>query len=219
MNLTLTLIGLRGLALLSLLSGKTKLSDTLYLTADLVAAGKATDEQLQLVADKLASRRLEENDWVDVYERINQSRDVLHAPTPPAGQAGRARVALLVLLALAGGLALPALSAEPAVRQAQLSWTAPTQYVDGTTIAAAEAATLRYNVYRGARGTLPAAKVKVASNVSTLAYLDAGRPPGEDCYQVTALFDGQPATEGGPSAEGCKSYPRPAAGAPTLTVQ
>lgn len=132
-------------------------------------------------------------------------------------QGGRSRLGFLVGLLAVAGLAL---AAEPAVRQATLSWTPPTQYVDGSEIATADMGLLRYHVYRGARGTAPAQKTRIATNLATLQHVDTGRPIGvEECYQVTALFVGQPSTEGGPSAEGCKSHPRPAAGAPTLTVQ
>lgn len=216
MNVVYSLIALRGLALLALLTGKSNLSGTLYDIADLTEAGRATDEHLTLISEKLKARSLVEADWQQVHDRIATDRALLHAP---AAQAGRARLPMLLALLLVGAAGI-ALAASPAVRQATLSWTVPTLYSDGTAIGAEDLPTLRYNVYRGAKGTSPAAKTRIAESLDGLLYVDTVRPPGvEECYQVTALFNGQPLTEGGPSAEGCKSHPRPAAGTPTLTVE
>lgn len=201
MNGVLAVIALRGLALATLLAGKAKLADTLYATADLVDAGRATDEHLRLVAEKLKARELEESDWEDVYARIEASRAQLHA-----SEGGFAKPLLLALVAVLGlGVAM---AAAP-VRQATLSWSAVTQDVEGNAING-----VTYNVYRGARA---AAKAQVATGITGLSFVDTGRPAGvEDCYYVTAVKGGESA----PSAEGCKSYPALAPASPTgLTVQ
>ena len=119
----------------------------------------------------------------------------------------RLRICAAAVAVIAG----VAFAASPSPRQAALSWTAPTQDVEGNAISG-----LTYNVYRGAKGTTLAQKTRIVTGTSVLSYVDSGRPAGvEECYNVTA-FNG---LESGPSAEGCKSYPGLAPAAPTLTVQ
>lgn len=212
MNTVISIVTLRALGLLALVGGQGRASASFYAMADLLEAGKLTDDQLVLVAEKLKLRSIEDADWTDVHERIARDRDILHAPPK---QDGRARVGLLGALAVVAGLLLaaPAIAAEPAPRQATLSWLAPTTYSDGSSISFADRQLLRFNVYRGAAGSQLSAKVKIAEGVSGLQYVDGNRPLGvTDCYQVTAFFVGEPETEGAPSSEGCKSYPRPKAG-------
>jgi len=71
-SVTLAIIGLRAAALSLAIAGDTKSSDRLYLLADLVESGRATDAHMQLVADKLKSRELTEADWDDVMVRIEE---------------------------------------------------------------------------------------------------------------------------------------------------
>src|SRR5690606_2599770 len=101
--------------------------------------------------------------------------------------------------------------AAEAVRQATLTWTKPTEYVDGTAIPSGTPAT--YNVYQGAKGSTN--KLRVAEGVSQLSRVVSALPPGETCFNVTAVVNGQ---ESAYSVEGCKSFPFPAPTAPTLVV-
>lgn len=69
-NALLAMIGLRAAALGLTLSGQGRAADSLYLLADAIAAGRATDEHLRAVAEKLAQRELTDEDWDDVTARI-----------------------------------------------------------------------------------------------------------------------------------------------------
>jgi hypothetical protein len=105
-----------------------------------------------------------------------------------------------ILVALAA-LVLPAFAATPQpYNTAVLSWTAPTQNVDGTSIQGP----ITYKVYQGPRG---GNKTNVASNLSVLTYTVNGLPLGETCFDVTANTSGGESTP----VEGCKSVvaPRP----------
>lgn len=70
-GLTLAIVGLRAAALALLVAGDTRSSERLYTLADLVEAGKATDDHMALVAEKLKQRELTDADWDDVMSRIN----------------------------------------------------------------------------------------------------------------------------------------------------
>lgn len=76
----LTVIGLRSAALALLLAGDRRSSDALYSVADAVEAGRATDEHMRLVAEKLKARDLTQEDWDDVLKRIEDDAARLHAP-------------------------------------------------------------------------------------------------------------------------------------------
>lgn len=77
--ITLILIGLRAAALgLSLSGGNTKRGEQLYQLADLVEAGKLTDEHMRKVADMLKDRNATDADFDDVLARISAHRDELH---------------------------------------------------------------------------------------------------------------------------------------------
>jgi hypothetical protein len=76
----MAIVGLRaaGLALL-LSSGENnsekarkaqKINQSLYLLADLLEAGKATDEHMAAIAEKLKNREITKEDWDDVFARI-----------------------------------------------------------------------------------------------------------------------------------------------------
>lgn len=69
---TMVLIGLRSSALALLLSGRTKEADRLYALADVIEAGRASDEHMKLVAQKLKDRAGLTDDtwWTDVMSRI-----------------------------------------------------------------------------------------------------------------------------------------------------
>ena len=76
----LAVVGLRAAGLAVLLAGDEnkpeknqkiqKASQSLYLVADLLEAGKATDEHMAAVAQKLKSREILNEDWDDVFARI-----------------------------------------------------------------------------------------------------------------------------------------------------
>lgn len=70
---TLVLIALRAAALgLSLAPGRDKTANNLYVLADVIEAGKATDEHMREVAEKLKSRDITDEDWDDVMQRIEE---------------------------------------------------------------------------------------------------------------------------------------------------
>jgi len=77
-SLTLAIIGLRAAALSLLLAGDEKSSQRLHTLADLVEAGKATDEHMAAVAEKLRARSLTDADWDELFQRIDADRDRLH---------------------------------------------------------------------------------------------------------------------------------------------
>jgi len=78
---TLILIALRAAALsLSLVPGRTRTADNLYLLADVIEAGKATDEHMREVAEKLKARDINDDDWADVMARIEQHSARLQSP-------------------------------------------------------------------------------------------------------------------------------------------
>lgn len=76
--LILALIAIRSTALTLTLTGDTKGSNTLYLIADAIEAGRATDEHMRLVAEKLKERDLTKIDWDDVLLRIEVDHARLH---------------------------------------------------------------------------------------------------------------------------------------------
>lgn len=78
--LLIALVTIRGAALALLVAGDTKTSNALYLVADAIEAGKATDDHMRLVADKLKERDLTQVDWDDVLQRIEADHARLHAP-------------------------------------------------------------------------------------------------------------------------------------------
>lgn len=80
MNLTtLILIALRASALSVALAGRAKTADHLYLLADVIEAGKATDDHMREVAEKLKSREINDDDWIDVLARIEQHSSTLQS--------------------------------------------------------------------------------------------------------------------------------------------
>lgn len=106
---------------------------------------------------------------------------------------------LLPLLLL---VPLVALAASAAV-----TWTAPTGYTDGTTIAAADKIT--YNLYAGAKG----AEVLLQSGLTAPPANIPAQPGVEVCGEVTAVVNG---VESDRSNEGCTTKPFPKPNAPTL---
>jgi hypothetical protein len=82
---TLILIALRAAALgLSLVPGRTKTADNLYLLADVIEAGKLTDDHMREVAEKLKAREINDDDWADVMARIEEHSARLQASGPAA---------------------------------------------------------------------------------------------------------------------------------------
>lgn len=78
--LLLALVTIRGAALALTVAGDTKTSNALYLVADAIEAGKATDDHMRAVADKLKERDLSQVDWDDVLQRIEADHARLHSP-------------------------------------------------------------------------------------------------------------------------------------------
>lgn len=69
-TLTLSVVAIRSSALALAIAGQTRAADHLFTLADLIEAGKATDEHMGLIADKLRSREISDEDWQDVLARI-----------------------------------------------------------------------------------------------------------------------------------------------------
>lgn len=114
------------------------------------------------------------------------------------------------LIALMLGFMAPFAVAQ-VVRTATITWTAPTQNVDGSTITEA----VTYNLYQGAQGS--ATKPRVATGLTAGSRVVSGLPAGTVCFEVTAVT-----ASGGESAksnEGCKTFPFSAPNTVTITVQ
>jgi hypothetical protein len=108
-------------------------------------------------------------------------------------------------------LILFAVTAQAQTRSAVITFTAPTKYSDGTSIAAGTV--LTYNLFQGARGD--ANKPKVATFSGTSTSVNSGLQPGETCWQVSVVANG---VESALSNEACKSFAFPATEAVTITV-
>lgn len=78
--ITILLVSLRSAALAVDLAGRSSTADALYGVADAVEAGKATDEHMALVAEKLKSRDITDQDWNDVMGRIAADSARLQSP-------------------------------------------------------------------------------------------------------------------------------------------
>jgi fibronectin type 3 domain-containing protein len=96
-------------------------------------------------------------------------------------------------------------------REAIITFTRPTRYVDGTPINSQTAIT--YRLYQGKRSEQ---KALVAEINTTSVTVNTGLPPGETCWEVTAVANG---VESARSNEACKSFPYPAPQAVTITVR
>lgn len=68
--LTLALIGLRAAGLALELQGQSRSANSLYALADAAEAGKAVDDHMNAVAEKLKDRSATDEDWEDVTARI-----------------------------------------------------------------------------------------------------------------------------------------------------
>jgi hypothetical protein len=80
MNALLTLlVSIRAAALALSVSGDQRSGDGLYAVADAIEAGKATDDHMQLIADKLKERDLTQADWDDVLARIDDDHAKLQS--------------------------------------------------------------------------------------------------------------------------------------------
>lgn len=94
---------------------------------------------------------------------------------------------------------------------ATVSFSAPTLYTDGSSIAAGTVIT--YSVFAGLKGQT---KGTVASVVTTSTTITAGLIPGNTyCFEVSATIAGQ---ESAHSNEVCKSFPLPVPNAVVITV-
>lgn len=78
-GVTLAIIGLRAAALALLVAGDTTSSQRMYLLADLVESGKATDAHMKTVAEKLKAGPLSDADWDDVMKRIEDDYAALQS--------------------------------------------------------------------------------------------------------------------------------------------
>lgn len=65
------IVALRAAALALAVAGDSATSAKLHLVADAIEAGKATDDHMRLVADKLKERDVTAADWDDVIARID----------------------------------------------------------------------------------------------------------------------------------------------------
>jgi hypothetical protein len=95
-------------------------------------------------------------------------------------------------------------------RTAVISFTRPTQYVDGSPVATSTA--LSYRVLQGPKG---GAKTAVATITGTSTTVTSGLQPGETCWQIVVVANG---VDSAPSNEACKTFAFPAAEAVTITV-
>lgn len=78
--LIIALVSVRTAALAADLAGRGTLADQLYGFADAVDAGRATDEHMRLVAEKLKSRAITDADMAEVMARIDADSAELRAP-------------------------------------------------------------------------------------------------------------------------------------------
>lgn len=76
--LTLALVGLRAAALALGLQGQSRSSAALNALADAAEAGKAIDDHLAAVAEKLKAGTVTDADWQDVLDRIAEDSARLH---------------------------------------------------------------------------------------------------------------------------------------------
>lgn len=117
------------------------------------------------------------------------------------------RAAAYTLIACLAAFAVSVYAQE---RTATITFSRPTQYVDGTPISPDTEIT--YRLYQGARG---AEKQRVAEFTGTSTSVNSGLKPGETCWQVSAVANG---IESERSNEGCKTFPWPATEAVTITI-
>lgn len=73
------LVALRAAALALGIAGEKRSSDSIYALADGIEAGRASDEHMRLVAEKLKSRNITAEDWDDVLRRIDEDAARLHS--------------------------------------------------------------------------------------------------------------------------------------------
>lgn len=78
--LIIALVSLRTTALAADLAGRGTLADQLYSFADAVDAGRATEEHMKLVAEKLKTRAITDADMAEVMARIDADSAELRAP-------------------------------------------------------------------------------------------------------------------------------------------
>ncbi len=116
------------------------------------------------------------------------------------------RLSLGALGVVAGLLLLSSCSKAPAqsaVNAATWSWTAPTTFVDGTTIPSTDAIT--YNAYVGTSGTGSEPTTPTVTGVTTTSYTGSGYKPGSvECATFTAVVN---TIESSHSNEACKTFP------------
>ncbi len=109
----------------------------------------------------------------------------------------------LLLASLGIGIGALALHAQSASNSATWSWTAPTTFVDGTSIPSADAIT--YSLYVGTAGKGSEATTAVQTGVSADTVTTSGYAAGAVvCGEVTSVVNG---VESGRSNEACKTFP------------
>lgn len=116
---------------------------------------------------------------------------------------------VLIALAIFAVLAIVRV-VHAATPQLTVTWTAPSNYVDGTAIGTAA---ITYQLYAGASGK----EVKLGNPVTSPPYVISPTPaPGvTECVQVTAIVNG---VESAKTPEACGTIPYPAPNTPTVVT-
>ncbi len=105
-------------------------------------------------------------------------------------------------LVLTASLALAQSSSSPGT--ASWTWTAPTDYTDGTPISATDAAKITYSLYLGTKGPQSEPSTPTVSGLTSTAYTSSGYTAGEVvCGRVSAVLNGEQSAE---SNEACKTF-------------
>mgnify|MGYP001589505556 CR=1 FL=1 len=102
------------------------------------------------------------------------------------------------------------------VKAANLSWTGPTLYVDGTAIPTADQARITYIPYSGATSSGPWTAGTGTSAGATTAVMADPAPGGSRWYTVDATLDGMTGVK---AVAASKSVPFRTPGIPVLVVQ
>lgn len=80
------LVALRGSAMGLSIGGRPKTAEAFYNIADAIESGRATDEHLRTIAEKLKNRHSTEDDWVTWSAQLDKDIERLHGPITGAPQ-------------------------------------------------------------------------------------------------------------------------------------